>query len=160
MIGSFVDEEVFALRFADLMEIDLFMNDESFVSGGITNENPNLIVKLFDLNGTKVNIKAFKTPMIINRLIYGFIRKSKARRSFEYANRLSTLDIKSPTPIAFYEFSNFGFFDAFLFIFKESVALIQSVNLSFLGLIPSISSKFCASILSKIEAFFAAILFR
>ncbi|MAP99445.1 MAG: peptidase C25 [Flavobacteriaceae bacterium] len=32
-------------------EIDLFMNDESFVSGGITNENPNLIVKLFDLNG-------------------------------------------------------------------------------------------------------------
>ena len=32
-------------------EIDLFMNDESFVSGGITNENPNLIVKLFDTNG-------------------------------------------------------------------------------------------------------------
>ena len=32
-------------------EIDLFMNDESFISGGITNENPNLIVKLFDENG-------------------------------------------------------------------------------------------------------------
>ena len=32
-------------------EIDLYMNDESFISGGITNENPNLIVKLFDENG-------------------------------------------------------------------------------------------------------------
>ena len=32
-------------------EIDLYMNDESFTNGGITNENPNLIVKLFDSNG-------------------------------------------------------------------------------------------------------------
>jgi hypothetical protein len=32
-------------------EIELFMNDESFINGGITNENPNLIVKLFDENG-------------------------------------------------------------------------------------------------------------
>ena len=32
-------------------EIELFMNDEAFVSGGITNENPNLLVKLFDQNG-------------------------------------------------------------------------------------------------------------
>ena len=31
--------------------ISLFMNDESFISGGITNENPTLLVKLFDLNG-------------------------------------------------------------------------------------------------------------
>jgi hypothetical protein len=31
--------------------IQLFMNDENFVSGGITNENPTLLVKLFDENG-------------------------------------------------------------------------------------------------------------
>ncbi|MCB4799175.1 type IX secretion system sortase PorU [Neotamlana laminarinivorans] len=31
--------------------INLFMNDESFVSGGITNESPTLLVKLEDLNG-------------------------------------------------------------------------------------------------------------
>jgi len=31
--------------------IQLFMNDESFVSGGITNENPTLLAKLFDENG-------------------------------------------------------------------------------------------------------------
>jgi hypothetical protein len=32
-------------------EINLYMNDESFIDGGITNENPFLIVKLFDENG-------------------------------------------------------------------------------------------------------------
>jgi hypothetical protein len=31
--------------------VQLFMNDESFVSGGITNDSPNLIVKLEDGNG-------------------------------------------------------------------------------------------------------------
>jgi len=32
-------------------EINLFMNSESFVDGGITNQSPTLIVKLFDENG-------------------------------------------------------------------------------------------------------------
>ena len=32
-------------------DIELFMNDENFVNGGITDENPLLIAKLFDLNG-------------------------------------------------------------------------------------------------------------
>ncbi len=32
-------------------EIELFMNDEAFISGGITNEDPHLLVKLFDENG-------------------------------------------------------------------------------------------------------------
>ncbi len=32
-------------------EIQLFMNDESFISGGITNASPNLIAKLSDVNG-------------------------------------------------------------------------------------------------------------
>lgn len=31
--------------------IDMFLNDDDFVSGGVTNENPILIVKLFDENG-------------------------------------------------------------------------------------------------------------
>ncbi len=32
-------------------EIDLFMNDESFVRGGITNENPELFARIFDSSG-------------------------------------------------------------------------------------------------------------
>lgn len=32
-------------------ELELFMNDDDFVNGGITNENPMLLAKLFDENG-------------------------------------------------------------------------------------------------------------
>ncbi|MCB9032779.1 MAG: type IX secretion system sortase PorU [Chitinophagales bacterium] len=32
-------------------EVDVFMNDEQFVFGGITDENPNMYIKLFDENG-------------------------------------------------------------------------------------------------------------
>ena len=35
-------------------QIDLFMNDSTFVSGGITDENPKVYAKLFDDNGIKV----------------------------------------------------------------------------------------------------------
>ena len=102
----------------DITELDDFISDFNF-SGKQFGEDSRNTIKLFDLNGTTVNIKAFKTPIIINRLIYGFIRKSKAQRSFEFANRLFSLGIKSPTPIAYYEFSNFGFFGKSYYISKH-----------------------------------------
>ena len=37
-------------------------------------------------------------------MVYRFFRKSKAQRSFEYANRLTELGIGTPQPIAYYEF--------------------------------------------------------
>lgn len=39
-------------------EVQLFMNDESFIDGGITNTSPNLIVKLSDISGINTSITA------------------------------------------------------------------------------------------------------
>lgn len=39
-------------------EIQLFMNDESFIDGGTTNTSPNLIVKLSDISGINTSITA------------------------------------------------------------------------------------------------------
>ena len=61
-------------------------------------------LKLFDLNGQTINIKSFKIPNFINQLAYRFFRKSKAQRSFEYANKLINLHVGTPQPIAYYEF--------------------------------------------------------
>jgi hypothetical protein len=49
-------------------EIRLYMNDEHFVYGGITNENPTLIVKLADENGMNITGKGVgrDISMIIN----------------------------------------------------------------------------------------------
>jgi hypothetical protein len=60
-------------------------------------------IKLFELNNELLNIKAFKIPNIFNQVIYSFFRKSKAQRSFEYANKLIALGINTPKPIAYFE---------------------------------------------------------
>lgn len=59
-------------------------------------------LRIMSVAGIDVVVKSFATPNFINRIVYGFIRKSKAQRSFEYAERLNTLGINSPKPIAYY----------------------------------------------------------
>jgi len=63
-------------------------------------------IKLFDLNGQTINIKSFKVPHFINKIAYKYFRKSKAKRSFEFANKLIELGIGTPKPIAYAEFSS------------------------------------------------------
>lgn len=63
-------------------------------------------IKLFALGQQKVNIKSFKVPNIFNQVVYKFFRKSKAQRSFEYANLLLEQGIGTPKPIAYYEFTS------------------------------------------------------
>lgn len=62
-------------------------------------------LKLFQLNDTTLNIKSFKIPNLINQIVYKFFRKSKAQRSFEFANKLLDLSVGTPNPVAYYEFT-------------------------------------------------------
>jgi len=61
------------------------------------------IIKLFDLNEKIINIKSFKIPNLINKIAYKYFRKSKAKRSFEFATILLEKGIGTPQPIAFLE---------------------------------------------------------
>lgn len=60
-------------------------------------------IKLFALEGSTVNVKSFKIPNLINKLVYKYYRKSKARRSFEFATILLEKGIGTPQPIAYFE---------------------------------------------------------
>jgi hypothetical protein len=60
-------------------------------------------IKLFELDGKTINIKSFKIPHLINKIAYKYFRKSKARRSFEFATILLERGIGTPQPIAFFE---------------------------------------------------------
>jgi hypothetical protein len=71
-------------------------------------------IKLFDLNGKTINIKSFKVPNVINKVAYKYFRKSKARRSFEFATILLEKGIGTPEPIAFLEnFNGIGLKDSY-----------------------------------------------
>ncbi|RPD98225.1 Kdo domain containing protein [Aureibaculum marinum] len=86
---------------------EIISNFNSFDVGfGTGNRNS---VKKIDLPTLKIVVKSFKIPILINQIVYKYFRKSKAKRSFEYANKLSELKINTPTPIAYLEnFSWFG----------------------------------------------------
>lgn len=54
-------------------------------------------------NGIDLSIKSFKVPPLFNRIAYTYFRKSKARRSYEYAVELMKLGIDTPAPVAYVE---------------------------------------------------------
>ena len=78
-------------------------------------------LKLFQLEETTVNVKSFRIPNSINQIAYRFFRKSKAQRSFEYAQQLQKLKIGTPQPIAFYEYKT-------LFLFKKSFYISEQLE--------------------------------
>lgn len=66
-------------------------------------------IKLFELDEKTINIKSFKIPNFYNKVIYKYFRKSKAKRSYEFAVKLLENKIGTPQPIAYSEeFSIFG----------------------------------------------------
>ena len=74
------------------------------------------VIKLFEINNAVVNVKSFKIPNLINQIAYRFFRKSKAQRSFEYAEKLQTLKIGTPKPIAYFEETTFLLFKSSYYV--------------------------------------------
>lgn len=73
-------------------------------------------IKLFEVENITINVKSFKIPNLINKIVYKYFRKSKAQRSFEFANHLIENGIGTPQPIAFLEnFSLLGLKDSYYF---------------------------------------------
>lgn len=60
-------------------------------------------IKLFEFENDVISIKSFKKPNIFNKIVYRYFRKSKARRSFEFASKLTEMQIGTPQPMAFFE---------------------------------------------------------
>ena len=97
-------------NFEDILD-DFILNFET-KGEDFGNQDRNSL-KLFNLSDKLINVKSFRVPNIINQIAYKFFRKSKAQRSFEYANKLVELNIGTPQPIAYYEFTT-------PFLFKKS----------------------------------------
>ncbi|KFF16718.1 hypothetical protein [Flavobacterium hydatis] len=96
---NFKINPVFANETTSILDkIKAFNNSGTLLGNGQRN-----VIKLFDLNDKVVNIKSFKIPNLINKIAYKYFRKSKARRSFEYATILLEKGIGTPLPIAYLE---------------------------------------------------------
>ena len=103
-------------------DIDLLI--ESYDEKGVQLKDERNKLKIFSINDLKLNIKSFKVPNLFNQIIYRFFRKSKAQRSFEYANKLLSLGVGTPSPIAYYE-------NKTAFLFKESYYVSEQLEYDF-----------------------------
>lgn len=76
--------------------------EDFFKSQNILNNDRN-IIKVLKLGEVESVVKSFKTPNFLQGLIYKFLRKSKARRSYENSLLLKNRGIKVPEPLGFIE---------------------------------------------------------
>lgn len=96
---NFVLSEDYSQYKNDILKIlNNFKNEGVIVGHGNRNT-----VKYFDVDGLKFNFKSFKQHNIINRHVYKYYRKSKSRRSYEYAQMLLDKGFFTPKPVAFIE---------------------------------------------------------
>ena len=65
-------------------------------------------IKTYTINDVTFNVKSYKVPILINRIAYTFFRPTKAKRAYEYALRLLSMGIQTPTPVAYMEEKKHG----------------------------------------------------
>ena len=82
-----------------------FINDlpENFSSEGEIIYNERNVLKRYQVQGVDMIVKSFKVPILVNRIAYAFLRKSKACRSYEYALEILKRGGNTPAPIAYIE---------------------------------------------------------
>lgn len=77
-------------------------------------------IKVFTVDGIEINVKRYKVPIFINRIIYSFLRKPKAVRAYEFAQVLKGKGFDTPDPIAYILFEKDGLLEDSYFISIQS----------------------------------------
>ena len=58
-------------------------------------------LRVFEYQGQEYVVKSFKKPILINRIVYGILRPTKAKRSYNNALELLHIGICTPQPIGY-----------------------------------------------------------
>ena len=75
---------------------------QNFERSGEVIYNARNQIRVFTLpDGQKVNVKRYRQPFFLNRVVYTFFRKPKAVRAYQYAFRLLEKGVATPEPIAY-----------------------------------------------------------
>ncbi len=77
-------------------------------------------IRVFEVNGISINVKRFHTPYLINRIIYTFLSRSKAKRSYQFALQLRDMGIDTPEPVAYICIKRGGLLDESYYISRQA----------------------------------------
>lgn len=60
-------------------------------------------IKVYEIDGKRINVKKYTIPpYFFNRIIYILFREPKAKRAYDYALKLQSMGVDTPTPIGYY----------------------------------------------------------
>lgn len=93
---------------------------EVFSGHGTTIHDGRNTVKVFDADGSLLAVKRYGHISLLNRLLYGVLRPSKAERAYRHAIRLRALGIDTPEQVAFVEVRRRGLLDGCYFVAVHS----------------------------------------
>lgn len=77
-------------------------------------------IKVFQVNGMEVNVKRYRVPILLNRVVYSFFRKTKGIRAFSYPLQILNKGFETPEPIAYIEIKKCGLIHHSFFISMQS----------------------------------------
>ena len=77
------------------------------------------VIKILNIGNKKYNIKSFKVPNLINKVVYNYFRQSKASRSYKYAENLLSKGINTPMPVAYVEYKSLLTFNKSYYISEQ-----------------------------------------
>lgn len=88
----------------------------NFMTQGETIQARRNVIKTIIYKGIKLNIKRYKKPILINRIVYTFFRKPKAYKAYYNALTVIEKGFKTPYPIAYIEEKTNGLLSLSYFI--------------------------------------------
>lgn len=72
-------------------------------------------IRVMDVDGLLLNVKRYKVPFILNRIVYTFFRAPKVVRAYEYAFKILKKGFCTPVPVAYIQGSKCGLiYDSYL----------------------------------------------
>lgn len=75
----------------------------TFDASGVVIYDERNKIRLFDTPAGSVVVKSYAVPHLVNRIVYGNFRKSKARRAYEYGKEIIACGFDTPEPVAYIE---------------------------------------------------------
>jgi tRNA A-37 threonylcarbamoyl transferase component Bud32 len=73
-------------------------------------------LKIIRHNDIDLVVKSFKVPNMLNKVIYSYIRDSKAKRSFVNAVKICSFGLKTPEPVGYIEYHKNGLIEESYFV--------------------------------------------
>lgn len=93
---------------------------EVFPSQGETIYKSRNEIKVFNVDGLRLNVKRYHIPSPPNRLVYTFFRPAKVYRAYRYAYRLLEKGFDTPEPVAYLMMRRFGLVGSSYFVSIQS----------------------------------------